>query len=68
MALVRFMFDLANATGVGVFSARLGKTSLFQMFVSYSPNPRSHEARRISVLRDRFLASWQQGQCSAPPA
>ena len=66
-ALVRFQFHLANATGVEVFSLDVVKTDKVQMVASYSPNPRSHQARRISALRDRFRASWRRGQCSAPP-
>ena len=31
-------------------------------------NPRSQQVRRISALRDRFRATWQQGQCSGLPA
>ena len=57
MALVRFMFHLANATGVEVSSTGLGKTSIFQLLESYSPNRRSHEVRRILALRDRFRAT-----------
>lgn len=68
MALVRFMFHLANATGVEVSGTGLRKIPIFQVLDGYSPNRRSHQVRRILTLRDRFKATWLQGQCSAPPA
>jgi len=40
----------------------------FKRLTSYSPNPRSHQVRRKSALRDRFRASRHSVECSAPPA
>lgn len=67
-ALVRFQFHLVNATGVEVFSLDVVKTEKVQMLASYSPNPRSHQVRRISARGDHFGASSQQGRLIAPPA
>lgn len=50
----RHTFDLCSifsvAAGVEVMSRGLEKFMIFHMLVSYSPNSRSHEVRRISAM------------------
>ena len=53
---VRFLFLLTNAADLEVFSWCPCETYVFQRLVKNSPNPRSHQVRRISALRDRFRA------------
>lgn len=48
--------------------AHSDKHFLFSSLESYSPNLRSHDVRRISAWRDRFMPSWHRGRCSACPA
>ena len=64
---VRSQTHSASAPGIEVINFGNQNINYSQMLASYSPNPRSQQVRRISALRDRFRASWQQGGVQPHP-
>ena len=58
-ALFDFVSFSKRVPEIEVFSGESNNFLLFHIFGKSSPNPRSHEVRRILSLRDQFHASWR---------